>query len=131
MLIDKLHGKLKSSGKSTSSQPFTSSTTSANYTSTKSDTVRTGKKVTQKDNAPTITITPSYVEVYNDESVNNVKIQLRDDRGMVRITSPKYAPIITGLSSTRPILLLEKKELEILQFMIDMAGKLAIKLRVI
>lgn len=83
----------------TSSQPFTSSNTPANYTSTKSDTVATGKKVTQADKAPTIRITPSYVEVYNDESVNNVKIQLRDDRGMVRITSPKDAPIITGLNA--------------------------------
>ena len=51
----------------TSSRPFDGSTTSGNYTQVMNGSVPTGTGQRATDKAPTISITPSYVEVYNDE----------------------------------------------------------------
>ncbi len=88
----------------TSSQPFTSSATPANYTSTKSNTVTTGKKVIQKDNAPTLSITPSYVEIYNDDllgGANGIPFDMRDDKGLLSLVAAPSNTYINGLTMSR------------------------------
>ncbi|WP_346743587.1 accessory Sec-dependent serine-rich glycoprotein adhesin, partial [uncultured Streptococcus sp.] len=49
-------------------------------------------------NPPTITM-PSDVTFYNDDAVTNFQIQLRDDRGMDRISASASNAIITGITS--------------------------------
>ena len=100
----------------TSSQPFTSADTSGNYTSSMHNEVatrvshpprmsrsiavpnRAAGQSRAASNPPTITM-PSDVTFYNDDAVTNFQIQLRDDRGMDRISASASNAIITGITS--------------------------------
>ena len=100
----------------TSSQPFTSADTSGNYTSSMHNEVATRvshpprmsrsiavpNRATGQSraasNPPTITM-PSDVTFYNDDAITNFQIQLRDDRGMDRVSPSQSNAIITGVTS--------------------------------
>ena len=100
----------------TSSQPVTSADTSGNYTSSMHHEVatrvshpprmsrsiavpnRAAGQSRAASNPPTITM-PSDVTFYNDDAVTNFQIQLRDDRGMDKISASASNAIITGITS--------------------------------
>ena len=94
----------------TSSQPFTSADTSGNYSGSISSTVPTsgtgqyrsaGGQDRVADNRPTLSISPSSVEVYNDEVLGGstgIPFVMRDDRGVVSLLSSPNNTIITGLT---------------------------------
>lgn len=51
-----------------------------------------------RSNPPTITM-PSDVTFYNDDAITNFQIQLRDDRGMDKVSPSQSNAIITGVTS--------------------------------
>lgn len=88
----------------TSSRPFDGSTTSGNYTQVMNGSVPTGTGQRATDKAPTISITPSYVEVYNDEvlgGANGIPFVMKDDKGVLTMLADPNNTIITGLTMTR------------------------------
>ena len=100
----------------TSSQPVASADTSGNYTSSMHHEVatrvshpprmsrsiavpnRAAGQSRAASNPPTITM-PSDVTFYNDDAITNFQIQLRDDRGMDRVSPSQSNAIITGVTS--------------------------------
>ena len=94
----------------TSSQPFTSADTSGNYIGSISSTVPTsgtgqyrsaGGQDRTADNRPTLSISPSSVEIYNDEVLGGstgIPFVMRDDKGVVSLLSSPNNTIITGLT---------------------------------
>ena len=100
----------------TSSQPVTSADTSGNYTSSMHHEVatrvshpprmsrsiavpnRAAGQSRAASNPPTITM-PSDVTFYNDDAITNFQIQLRDDRGMDKVSPSQSNAIITGVTS--------------------------------
>ena len=85
----------------TSSKPFDSASTSGNYTRVMNGTVPTGAGQRAIDKAPTISINPSYVEVYNDEvlgGANGIPFVMRDDKGVLNMLANPNNTIITGLT---------------------------------
>ena len=100
----------------TSSQPFTSADTFGDDTPSMHNEVatrvshaprmsrsiavpnRAAGQSRAASNPPRITM-PSDVTFYNDDAVTNFQIQLRDDRGMDRISASASNAIITGITS--------------------------------
>ncbi|WP_455168266.1 accessory Sec-dependent serine-rich glycoprotein adhesin, partial [Streptococcus sp.] len=100
----------------TSSQPFTSADTFGDDTPSMHNEVatrvshaprmsrsiavpnRAAGQSRAASNPPTITM-PSDVTFYNDDAVTNFQIQLRDDRGMDKISASASNAIITGITS--------------------------------
>ena len=88
----------------TSSQPFTSTNVSGNYTNLMTSYVHTGRAGSQNgavrnqgratDNPPTVEL-PKLLEVFNDDSVN-INMVFRDDKAL-RFFYKGNNPIITGL----------------------------------
>ena len=88
----------------TSSQPFTSTNVSGNYTNLMTSYVHTGRAENQNgfvrnqgrvtDNPPTVEL-PKLLEVFNDDSVN-INMVFRDDKAL-RFFYRGNNPIITGL----------------------------------
>ena len=88
----------------TSSQPFTSTNVSGNYTNMMTSYVHTGRAGNQNDavrnqgratdNPPTVEL-PKLLEVFNDDSVN-INMVFRDDKAL-RLFYTGNNPIITGL----------------------------------
>ena len=88
----------------TSSQPFTSTNVSGNYTNLMTSYVHTGRAGNQNDavrnqgratdNPPTVEL-PKLLEVFNDDSVN-INMVFRDDKAL-RFFYKGNNPIITGL----------------------------------
>ena len=88
----------------TSSQPFTSTNVSGNYTNLMTSYVHTGRAGNQNDavrnqgratdNPPTVEL-PKLLEVFNDDSVN-INMVFRDDKAL-RLFYTGNNPIITGL----------------------------------
>ena len=97
----------------TSSQPFTSADTSGNYSGSISSTVPTsgtgqsrsaGGQDRAADNKPTLSISPSSVEVYNDEVLGGstgIPFVMRDDKGVLTLLSDPNNTTITGLTMSR------------------------------
>ena len=89
----------------TSSQPFTSTNVSGNYTNLMTSYVHTGRAENQNgavrnqgratDNPPTVEL-PKLLEVFNDDSVN-INMVFRDDKALRLFYTGKDNPIITGL----------------------------------
>lgn len=89
----------------TSSQPFTSTNVSGNYTNLMTSYVHTGRAGSQNnavrnqgratDNPPTVEL-PKLLEVFNDDSVN-INMVFRDDKALRLFYTGKDNPIITGL----------------------------------
>ena len=82
----------------TSSRPFDSSTTSANYTRVMNGTVPTGTGQRLGSKPPTIKL-PAEISYYNDDKIDTVNMPLSDDVGMKRLDAANSNPIITGLSA--------------------------------
>lgn len=105
----------------TSSQPFTSADTSGNYSGSISSTVPTsgtgqsrsaGGQDRAADNKPTLSISPSSVEVYNDEAIENapgvpktgIRFTMNDDKGLLSLLSDPSNTEIRGLTmSNTPV----------------------------
>ncbi len=97
----------------TSSQPFTSADTSGNYSGSISSTVPTsgtgqsrsaGGQDRAADNKPTLSISPSSVEIYNDEVLGGstgIPFVMRDDKGVLTLLSDPNNTTITGLTMSR------------------------------
>lgn len=88
----------------TSSKPFDSAATAGNYTRVMHGTVATGAGQRAIDKAPTVTVTPNYVEVYNDEVVGGaagVSFDMRDDKGLLGVLGDPGNPHINGLTMSR------------------------------
>ena len=89
----------------TSSQPFTSTNVSGNYTNLMTSYVHTGRAENQNgtvrnqgraiDNPPTVEL-PRLLEVFNDDSVN-INMVFRDDKALRLFYTGENNPIITGL----------------------------------
>ena len=100
----------------TSSQPFTSADTFGDDTPSMHNEVatrvshaprmnrsiavpnRAAGQSRAASNPPTITM-PSDVTFYNDDAITNFQIQLRDDRGMDKVSPSQSNAIITGVTS--------------------------------
>ncbi|WP_049508556.1 hypothetical protein, partial [Streptococcus pseudopneumoniae] len=88
----------------TSSRPFESDSTAGNYTRLMHGTVATGVGQRAEDKKPTISINPSYVEIYNDEvlgGANGIPFVMRDDKGVLSTLADPNNTIITGLTMSR------------------------------
>ena len=88
----------------TSSRPFESAATAGNYTRVMHGTVATGAGQRGIDKAPTVTVTPKYVEIYNDEVVGGaagVSFDMRDDKGLLGIVASPANEHINGLTMSR------------------------------
>ena len=88
----------------TSSRPFDSASTAGNYTRVMHGTVATGAGQRATDKAPTISINPSYVEIYNDEvlgGANGIPFVMKDDKGVLNMLADPNNTIITGLTIER------------------------------
>ena len=105
----------------TSSQPFTSADTSGNYSGSINSTVPTsgtgqsrsaGGQDRAADKKPTLSISPSSVEVYNDEAIENapgvpktgIRFTMNDDKGLLSLLSDPSNTEIRGLTmSNTPV----------------------------
>ncbi len=88
----------------TSSRPFDSAATAGNYTSVMNGKVATGTGQRQIDKAPTISINPNYVEIYNDEALggaNGIPFVMRDDKGVLSMLFAPSNKHINGLVMSR------------------------------
>ena len=91
----------------TSSQPFTSASTSGNYSGSMSSTVTTGEAGQSRNTGgqnratsqrPKISL-PAAVTYFNDDSISKINMPMSDDKGMVRLDPGPKNTIITGLSA--------------------------------
>ena len=84
----------------TSSQPFTSTNTSGNYSGSMSSTVSTGGAGQDRATSrpPKISL-PKDVTYFNDDSISTIYMQMSDDKGLKRLDAGPNNTIITGLAA--------------------------------
>ena len=96
----------------TSSRPFDSASTAGNYTRVMHSEVPTGAGQRAIDKAPTLSISPSYVEIYNDEAIQNapgvprtgIRFTMTDDKGLLGLLPAPGSVEIKGLNmSNTPV----------------------------